>query len=131
MNAGTCRQCGCTETEPCLVMGGTCSWVEPDLCSACKNKELRLNLADLGALRLAPPVAFQMDAIQGFLLLGALHLVCRHPDFDGMARQVVEALAEGLEKELSLTPGLQAIILAGRDPKQDVPEPRRIILPGE
>lgn len=31
----TCRGCGCTDLEACLVDGVPCSWVEPDLCSAC------------------------------------------------------------------------------------------------
>lgn len=30
-----CRVCGCTDTAACLVDGVPCSWVEPDLCSAC------------------------------------------------------------------------------------------------
>lgn len=29
----TCRQCGCTDDRACP---GGCSWVAPDLCSACK-----------------------------------------------------------------------------------------------
>jgi len=29
-----CRVCGCTDSEPCM---GTCSWVEPGLCSNCEN----------------------------------------------------------------------------------------------
>lgn len=40
--AQTCRECGCTDTKPCLLpMFGTdhvedrCSWAEPDLCTAC------------------------------------------------------------------------------------------------
>jgi ParB/RepB/Spo0J family partition protein len=37
---GTCRVCGCTETTPCIdkKSGDSCSWVEPDLCSACADK---------------------------------------------------------------------------------------------
>lgn len=30
-----CRVCGCTENNACE---GGCSWVEPDLCSACARK---------------------------------------------------------------------------------------------
>lgn len=30
--AGVCRKCGCTDDKACP---GGCSWVEPDLCSAC------------------------------------------------------------------------------------------------
>ena len=31
-----CRDCGCTDSEPCLFLSGdTCCWVEADLCSAC------------------------------------------------------------------------------------------------
>lgn len=32
--AGTCRECGCTDDEACE---GGCTWVEPDLCSACEE----------------------------------------------------------------------------------------------
>ncbi|SNS15866.1 PRTRC system protein E [Humidesulfovibrio mexicanus] len=31
-SARTCRKCGCTDDQAC---SGGCSWVEPDLCSAC------------------------------------------------------------------------------------------------
>jgi len=31
-----CRVCGCTNEHACE---GGCSWVEPDLCSACVNKQ--------------------------------------------------------------------------------------------
>jgi len=33
---GTCRACGCTDNRACP---GGCSWVEPDLCSACADKD--------------------------------------------------------------------------------------------
>ncbi|MEY2161328.1 hypothetical protein [Rhodanobacter sp. FW106-PBR-LB-2-11] len=33
--SGSCRVCGCTESFACP---GGCSWVEPDLCSACQSK---------------------------------------------------------------------------------------------
>jgi hypothetical protein len=53
---GQCRECGCTDERPCilepdpddLVEGvdllfeaapTTCSWVEPDLCSACHRPD--------------------------------------------------------------------------------------------
>ena len=29
---GVCRECGCTDEAPCEE---GCSWIEPDLCSAC------------------------------------------------------------------------------------------------
>lgn len=33
---GMCRVCCCTDEIPCLVVGAmACTWVEPDLCSAC------------------------------------------------------------------------------------------------
>lgn len=55
MIAGECRVCGCTEDQACFVLDGKrlsdeeledleredlfegvlCSWIEPDLCSAC------------------------------------------------------------------------------------------------
>jgi hypothetical protein len=31
-----CRVCGCTEEEACE---GGCAWAEPDLCTACVEKE--------------------------------------------------------------------------------------------
>lgn len=31
----TCRVCGCTDDNACLTGGRPCSWVAPDLCSAC------------------------------------------------------------------------------------------------
>lgn len=35
---GVCRKCGCTDTTPCVdEFGMPCSWVEPDLCSACAS----------------------------------------------------------------------------------------------
>jgi ParB/RepB/Spo0J family partition protein len=35
----TCRECGCTDDKPCETgEGEPCSWVEPDLCSACADK---------------------------------------------------------------------------------------------
>jgi hypothetical protein len=33
-----CRICGCTDAEACSTAEGPCSWVEPDLCSACAEK---------------------------------------------------------------------------------------------
>jgi hypothetical protein len=30
-----CRKCGCSELDACECDGGGCSWIEPDLCSAC------------------------------------------------------------------------------------------------
>lgn len=51
MIAGVCRVCGCTQEAGCIILDGDvievdqadtlppgstiCSWVEPDLCSAC------------------------------------------------------------------------------------------------
>lgn len=34
-----CRVCGCSENDACETGEGPCSWVEPDLCSACVGKE--------------------------------------------------------------------------------------------
>lgn len=39
-NAGTCRVCGCTDNDcsGCIHLTGyPCTWVEPDLCSACAH----------------------------------------------------------------------------------------------
>lgn len=32
-----CRVCGCTDDKACHTEDGPCHWVEPDLCSACKE----------------------------------------------------------------------------------------------
>jgi hypothetical protein len=34
-----CRVCGCTNDNACP---GGCSWIEPDLCSACAEREFSL-----------------------------------------------------------------------------------------
>lgn len=38
---GRCRVCGCTDERACEDphTGGPCSWVEPNLCSACAGRE--------------------------------------------------------------------------------------------
>ena len=35
----SCRACGCTEDNACVVDGQPCWWVEPDLCSACAGMQ--------------------------------------------------------------------------------------------
>lgn len=35
---GRCRECGCTDHAACIDDFAPCYWVEPDLCSACKEK---------------------------------------------------------------------------------------------
>ena len=38
--APACRVCGCWELDACVnELMEPCSWVEPDLCSHCWNKE--------------------------------------------------------------------------------------------
>ena len=34
----TCRGCGCTDAQACVVDGIPCHWVDPTLCSACEDK---------------------------------------------------------------------------------------------
>ena len=46
--AGTCRDCGCTDDDctACFMRTGrACWWVQPDLCSACVRGSLRLDPA--------------------------------------------------------------------------------------
>jgi len=31
----TCRVCGCTDSNPCIVNGVACAWSENDLCDFC------------------------------------------------------------------------------------------------
>lgn len=41
---GTCRKCGCTDTDcrQCIEKTGVpCYWIEPDLCSACVPDRIR------------------------------------------------------------------------------------------
>lgn len=38
-----CRECGCTNEEACP---GGCSWIEPDLCSACVASDDEPDLAE-------------------------------------------------------------------------------------
>lgn len=50
MSEGVCRVCGCTDEDctGCVVKtGAPCSWVEPDLCSACVPVEIRRKLDEL------------------------------------------------------------------------------------
>ena len=35
--SAVCRSCGCDDSKACV---GGCSWVEPDLCSACQQRNL-------------------------------------------------------------------------------------------
>jgi len=35
-----CRECGCTELEPCVTDHGRCFWFDLDLCSACAGPSL-------------------------------------------------------------------------------------------
>ncbi len=35
----SCRVCGCTEDNACVVDGKPCWWAEPDLCSACAGMQ--------------------------------------------------------------------------------------------
>ena len=36
MNIPSCRECGCTDADPCIEDDGfPCCWVEDNLCSAC------------------------------------------------------------------------------------------------
>lgn len=73
---GVCRSCGCTEDSPCLLdregtvidegreelveleqlVAGACSWLEPDLCSACVEDAAPALLVDVAGrpLRGAP-----------------------------------------------------------------------------
>ncbi|NWK96538.1 XRE family transcriptional regulator [Sphingobium lactosutens] len=30
-----CKQCGCSDCDPCIVNGRSCAWSAPDLCNAC------------------------------------------------------------------------------------------------
>jgi hypothetical protein len=38
MSGRECRVCGCSELDACVdEAGGTCYWIEQDLCSACTS----------------------------------------------------------------------------------------------
>lgn len=36
-----CRVCNCTQDRACITLSGPCSWVAPDLCSACAERILK------------------------------------------------------------------------------------------
>lgn len=36
INSRQCRNCGCSENNPCIASEGNCSWAEADLCSHCQ-----------------------------------------------------------------------------------------------
>ena len=47
----TCRVCGCDDEHACATIEGPCTWVEPDLCSACvAGGPLKLGADSLAAL---------------------------------------------------------------------------------
>lgn len=35
LGGAVCRNCGCSQNDPCVTPHGHCFWIEPDLCSGC------------------------------------------------------------------------------------------------
>lgn len=121
----TCRVCGCTDERACMTIEGPCYWVAEDLCSACAFNLPRLAITDMDALRDMLPVSLELTGGQWFAVLATIQLACRHPNFTGPTRAVVEGLAQAIQGIVSLTPNLARVAAAGWDPAADVPHEKR------
>lgn len=134
-----CEVCGCTEDRACLTTAGPCHWVRPGLCSACAGVDemaLKLQPEDIEALLRLPPIRAQIDGFTALTLISAIQLACRHTNFRGQTREVVEDFARGLIERIGLTENIRAVCEAGWHAENDVPpeQPERhagLILPGD
>jgi hypothetical protein len=140
VNARKCRACGCTDEHACITDDGSpCFWVEGDLCSACASREaaskggaeLGLSPADLEALTSAPPIGIELDGTQALIIMAALQLALRHPEYDDSSptSAFVNSIAKGLAERLSLTPNLKALCNVGWRANDAPPTVSRLILP--
>lgn len=58
MSERTCRTCGCTDANACLVNGIPCHWVSPEECSACTP-----GLVAAGGWRAPAEIMYDVDAL--------------------------------------------------------------------
>lgn len=102
----TCRLCGCTDLDcsKCVARtGARCSWVEPNLCSACEGFASQHEIVQDITARLAASFGFPATMVvilteSGHLTVGAVAV--EHPltaKFVELARQVEQLVdADGL-----------------------------------
>lgn len=48
-----------------------------------------------------------------------MQLACRHPEFKGPTRKIVEAVARGIFDNMDLPPAMKEVVRRGWDPKYD------------
>jgi hypothetical protein len=126
MSEQTCKACGCTEDRACVTDGVACRWVKPGFCSVCYDKalnQLRINATRTVKFNLPVPVAFSLVAV--------IQLACRHPEFQGQTRDLMEGMAREIADVVAKRGPLKALMEAGWGPEEDHPrDPRtRIIIP--
>ena len=73
----TCRICGCTEDDACVIDGEPCGWVERDLCSGCVDaadaQDAAFFAESFARMPVEPEPGFQQDERTGLWLpLGAV-----------------------------------------------------------
>jgi len=129
---GRCKVCGCTHRRACVTASGPCYWVERELCSGCAGMWYQKH-----GMRMDPqtnaiagqPFDMGMSFYQAFCLVGAIQLACRHPQFQGEAREEMEYLARQIQEILSKASGQWKFILeAGWDQAMDVGSDKGIII---
>lgn len=67
-----------------------------------------------------PGLEFRLTAMQAWCLFATIQLACRHPQFVGPTRQIVEEIARQVQSEIATTPALEALAEKGWDPNYDV-----------
>lgn len=107
-----CRMCGCTNERAC---NGGCTWVRPDLCSACDSYTVRAMHAASTVDEIA---AFPAAESAGVLDVAVAKLVTDdrwrrsapdHPEARDLIWQVIEAAAEGNTRPIEETMAGQAL----------------------
>ena len=135
LTPGVCRFCGCTEAAACP---GGCRWMDAEetLCSACVPHLDRETLDLLARAEMEAfgeyPLEMQMTVADVTLLIGALHLALRHPQFPPTTAQAIRAwIAQVGQGVRLLVPGLAEVVARGDNPAHDIPVSSTIILPEE
>ncbi len=96
--------------------------------------QIELGPSDMETLLQVPDICIELGALDSLLILYALQLALRHPEFASAAPAVRErtcALALVLAKHVAVTPNLQAVCAAGFRANEDPPPRTRLILPGQ
>jgi hypothetical protein len=125
-----CRICGCTDNKACE---GGCSWVEPDLCSACLIKEGTGELDEMDKSGRFE-ITLKLDCGAAFQLLSALQLAARHPDIPLGTLQTLLQVGRALQERLSVGPYSAVLCqigwIAAAAVRSEATTERRIVLPG-